>query len=151
MGEKKLSKFRNKHIGFVYQFHYLLSEFSALENVMIPLLIAGENLKPASEKAYNILEKVNLTDRINHRPGKLSGGEQQRVAVARALVNDPEIVFADEPSGNLDEKNADQLHNLMNDINKATGVTFLIATHNLGLAERTAKTYELSTGVLRLQ
>lgn len=151
MNEKKLSLFRNKHIGFVYQFHYLLSEFSALENVMLPCLIAGDSLKPAREKAYNILEKVNLGDRVNHRPGKLSGGEQQRVAVARALVNSPDIIFADEPSGNLDEKTADQLHDLMTDINKTTGITFLIATHNLNLAERTEKTYELSAGVLRLQ
>lgn len=151
MTEKKLSLFRNMHIGFVYQFHYLLSEFSALENVMLPCMIAGDSQKPAREKAYNILEKVNLGDRVNHRPGKLSGGEQQRVAVARALVNSPEIIFADEPSGNLDEKTADQLHDLMADINKTTGITFLIATHNLSLAERTEKTYELSAGVLRLQ
>ena len=151
MSEKKLSLFRNKHIGFVYQFHYLLSEFSALENVMLPCLIAGDSQKPAREKAYNILEKVNLGDRVNHRPGKLSGGEQQRVAVARALVNSPDIIFADEPSGNLDEKTADQLHDLMADINKKTGITFLIATHNLSLAEKTEKTYELSAGVLRLQ
>ncbi len=151
LNEKKLSLFRNKHIGFVYQFHYLLSEFSALENIMLPCLIAGNSLKLAREKAYNILEKVNLGDRVNHRPGKLSGGEQQRVAVARALVNSPDIIFADEPSGNLDENTADQLHDLMADINNTTGITFLIATHNLGLAERTQKTYELSAGVLRLQ
>jgi lipoprotein-releasing system ATP-binding protein len=151
MSEKKLSLFRNKHIGFVYQFHYLLSEFSALENVMLPCLIAGDSLKPAREKAYNILEKVNLGERVNHRPGRLSGGEQQRVAVARALVNSPDIIIADEPSGNLDEKSADQLHDLMADINNTTGITFLIATHNLSLAERTEKTYELSAGVLRLQ
>ena len=151
MSEKKLSLFRNKHIGFVYQFHYLLSEFSALENVMLPCLIAGNSLKLAREKAYNILEEVNLGNRVNHRPGMLSGGEQQRVAVARALVNSPDIIFADEPSGNLDEKTADQLHDLMADINNTTGTTFLIATHNLSLAKRTDKTYEISAGVLRLQ
>jgi lipoprotein-releasing system ATP-binding protein len=151
MDERELASFRNRHIGFIYQFHYLLSEFSAIENVMIPLLIAGKNKKLSKEKAYNILERVNLGNRANHRPGKLSGGEQQRVAVARALVNSPDIVFADEPSGNLDEKTADQLHDLMTEINQNTGVTFLIATHNLNLAGQTSKTYELSTGLLRLQ
>jgi len=151
MNENELARFRNSNVGFVYQFHYLLSEFTALENVMLPILIAGENKKQAELKAYNILEKVNLADRVNHRPGKLSGGEQQRVAVARALVNQPEIVFADEPSGNLDEKTADNLHETLVDINSSTGVTFLIATHNLSLAEKTDKTYELSAGQLRLQ
>ncbi len=151
MNEKKLAHFRNINIGFIFQFHYLLSEFSALENVMMPLLITGKNKKQASELAYNILEKVDLKDRVNHRPGKLSGGEQQRVAVARALVTEPKIVFADEPSGNLDEKTADNLHGLMAEINKSTGVTFLIATHNQRLADLAEKTYELSAGCLRLQ
>jgi len=151
MNENELAQFRNSNIGFVYQFHYLLSEFTALENVMLPILIAGENKKQAEHKAYNMLEKVNLADRVNHRPGKLSGGEQQRVAVARALVNQPAIVFADEPSGNLDEKTADKLHETLVDINSTTGVTFLIATHNLSLAEKADNTYELSAGQLRLQ
>jgi len=144
MDEKELARFRNRHIGFIYQFHYLLSEFSAIENVMMPLLIAGNSKKLSEEKAYNILERVNLGNRAHHRPGKLSGGEQQRVAVARALVNSPDIVFADEPSGNLDEKTADQLHDLLIEINQNTGVTFLIATHNLKLAKQSFKTYELS-------
>ena len=151
MSENELARFRNSHVGFVYQFHYLLSEFTALENVMLPILIAGESKRKAELKAYNILEQVNLADRVNHRPGKLSGGEQQRVAVARALVNQPEIVFADEPSGNLDEKTADNLHETLVDINRSTGVTFLIATHNLSLAEKADTTYELSAGKLRLQ
>ncbi|NIP41484.1 MAG: ABC transporter ATP-binding protein [candidate division Zixibacteria bacterium] len=151
MTEKKLARFRNINIGFIFQFHYLLSEFSALENVMMPLLISGKSKKLASELAYNILEKVDLKDRMSHRPGKLSGGEQQRVAVARALVTNPKIVFADEPSGNLDEKTADNLHELMAEINKSTGVTFLIATHNQRLADMAQKTYELSSGQLHLQ
>lgn len=151
MSENELARFRNSHIGFVYQFHYLLSEFTALENVMLPILIAGESKRKAELKAYNILEQVNLANRVNHRPGKLSGGEQQRVAVARALVNQPEIVFADEPSGNLDEKTADNLHETLVEINKSTGVTFLIATHNLSLAEKADTTYELAAGKLRLQ
>jgi lipoprotein-releasing system ATP-binding protein len=151
MSENDIAKFRNNNIGFIYQFHYLLSEFNALENVMMPLLIAGKSKKLAEELAYNILEKVDLKDRVTHRPGRLSGGEQQRVAVARALVNQPKIVFADEPSGNLDEKTADKLHELMAEINRTTGVTFLIATHNQRLAKMTRKIYELSAGLLRLQ
>lgn len=151
MNENDIAKFRNNNIGFIYQFHYLLSEFNALENVMMPLLIAGKSKKQAEESAYNILERVDLKDRVTHRPGRLSGGEQQRVAVARALVNNPKIVFADEPSGNLDEKTADRLHELMAEINRTTGVTFLIATHNPRLAKMTRKTYELSAGHLRLQ
>ncbi len=149
MNEYELSRFRNKNIGFVYQFHYLLSEFSALENVMMPLLISGESKKPAESKAYNILERLDLKDRAGHRPGKLSGGEQQRVAVARALATSPRIVFADEPSGNLDEKTADSLHDLLVETNKTTGVTFLIATHNLGLARKADRMFELSAGTLR--
>jgi lipoprotein-releasing system ATP-binding protein len=148
MDENRLARFRNENIGFVYQFHYLLSEFSALENVMMPLLISGYNRKQAEQRAYNILSKVNLKDRVNHRPGKLSGGEQQRVAVARALVNSPRIVFADEPSGNLDENTSSELHQLLKDINRDTRTTFLIATHNRALAETTDKKYILSAGIL---
>jgi len=151
MGERELAAFRNRNIGFVYQFHHLLSEFSALENVMMPLLIRGMNRKQAASVAYNMLEKGSLQDRGGHRPGKLSGGEQQRVAVARALVNSPAVVFADEPSGNLDETSAEQLHQLLVEINQAMGVTFLIATHNRGLARKARAIYELSGGFLRLQ
>jgi len=146
MSDDQMASFRNRNIGFVFQFHHLLSDFTALENVMMPLLIQGVNQTEARIKASNLLERVHLKDRANHRPGKLSGGEQQRVAVLRALAADPQIVLADEPSGNLDEKTADGLHDFMVDLKQALNTTFVIATHNRDLAARADVSYELTGG-----
>jgi lipoprotein-releasing system ATP-binding protein len=131
----KLSDFRNSHIGFVFQFHHLLPEFSALENICIPGWITGKNNKEVKQRAMELLEILNLKDRADHNPGELSGGEQQRVAVARALINNPSIVMADEPTGNLDSANARELHNLFIDLRKRFQQTFLIVTHNEELAK----------------
>ena len=131
----KLSDFRNSHIGFVFQFHHLLPEFSALENICIPGWISGKNNKDVRRRALELLEILNLKDRADHNPGELSGGEQQRVAVARALINNPSIVMADEPTGNLDSANARELHNLFIDLRKRFQQTFLIVTHNEELAK----------------
>lgn len=133
--EKQLARFRNQRVGFVFQFHYLLQDFTALENVMIPLLVAGATRAEASTKAERIMDLVSLRDRQSHRPTELSGGEQQRVAVARALANSPELVLADEPSGNLDTETGRKLHDLLFHLNRDKGITFLIATHNRELAE----------------
>ncbi len=133
--EKSLAQFRNKKVGFVFQFHYLLGDFSALENVMIPMLVAGTKKDIALAQGELLLEQVGLKDRRGHLPRQLSGGEQQRVAVARALANQPEIVLADEPSGNLDTETGRKLHDLLFRLNSANGTTFLIATHNKELAE----------------
>ena len=133
--QRQLAKFRNRHIGFVFQFHNLLPEFTALENVAIPAYIAGKNRKEADEAAAEWLVKLGLENRLHHKPSQLSGGEQQRVAVARALINDPAIILADEPSGNLDTKNARQLHELFLRIHEETGKTFVIVTHNRELAD----------------
>lgn len=146
LSDQKLANFRNESIGFVFQFHHLLPEFSALENVMMPGLIAGENENEVIDKAKKILDEVGLSDRANHRPGELSGGEQQRVAVARALINQPQLVIADEPSGNLDKKNKDELHELFLDLNKRKNQTFVIATHNLELAKMAHRIYRLKEG-----
>lgn len=132
--EKQLARFRNRRVGFVFQFHYLLQDFNALENVMLPLLVAGASRAEASTKAERIMDLVGLRDRKSHRPTELSGGEQQRVAVARALANSPEIVLADEPSGNLDTETGRRLHDLLFHLNRDKGITFLIATHNRELA-----------------
>lgn len=132
--EKELARFRNRNVGFVFQFHYLLDDFTALENVMLPMLVAGTDRKDSVNKAEQLLEDIGLKDRRWHRPGQLSGGEQQRVAVARSLANDPEIVLADEPSGNLDTATGRMLHDLLFQINADSDVTFLIATHNRELA-----------------
>ncbi len=131
----KLSDFRNSHIGFVFQFHHLLPEFSALENICIPGWISGKNNKEVKQRAMELLGILNLKDRADHNPGELSGGEQQRVAVARALINNPSIVMADEPTGNLDSANARELHNLFIDLRKRFQQTFLIVTHNEELAK----------------
>lgn len=131
----KLSDFRNSHIGFVFQFHHLLPEFSALENICIPGWISGKNNKEVRQRAMELLEILNLKDRADHNPGELSGGEQQRVAVARALINNPSIVMADEPTGNLDSANARELHNLFIDLRTRFQQTFLIVTHNEELAK----------------
>lgn len=135
MKEKELSAFRNKNIGFVFQFHQLLPEFTALENVMIPALIAGVSSKEAHERAMKILDFMGLVDRASHKPNELSGGEKQRVAVARALINDPAVILADEPSGSLDTHNKEDLHQLFFDLRDRLGQTFVIVTHDEGLAK----------------
>jgi lipoprotein-releasing system ATP-binding protein len=135
LNDKKLAAFRNQNIGFVFQFHQLLPEFTALENICIPALIAKKNRKDAEVRAIELLDFFNLRDRMNHKPSELSGGEQQRVAVARALVNKPKVVFADEPSGNLDSANARELHNLFFQLRDNFNQTFVIVTHNNELAE----------------
>ncbi|MBA2761704.1 MAG: ABC transporter ATP-binding protein [Segetibacter sp.] len=131
---KQLAKFRNKHVGFVFQFHHLLPEFSALENVCIPGWISGRKKRAVTERAIQLLETLNLKDRFENKPQQLSGGEQQRVAVARALINNPQIVFADEPTGNLDSNNAKELHELFMQLRSQFNQTFLIVTHNEELA-----------------
>jgi lipoprotein-releasing system ATP-binding protein len=146
LNDKKLAHFRNKTVGFVFQFHHLLPDFSALENVMMPRLIAGEEMEAIREKTKQLLDEVGLGDRMNHKPGELSGGEQQRVAVARALINDPQIVIADEPSGNLDKATGEELHNLICELNQKKGQTFIIATHNQLLAQRAQRTIRLVDG-----
>jgi len=132
---QKLSAFRNEHIGFIFQFHHLLPEFTAIENVCIPAFIAKKSKKQASHKATELLELLGLSQRANHKPNELSGGEQQRVAVARALINNPSIIMADEPSGNLDSHNAESLHHLFVDLRKKLNQTFIIVTHNEDLAD----------------
>jgi lipoprotein-releasing system ATP-binding protein len=132
---KKLAAFRNKHIGFVFQFHHLLPEFSALENICIPGWLAGRKKKEVEEKAKELMKILGLTERLENKPNQMSGGEQQRVAVARALINNPDIVFADEPTGNLDSANAKELHELFFDLRKKFNQTFLIVTHNEELAK----------------
>lgn len=134
LGDKALAKFRNKHIGFIFQFHQLLPEFSALENVCIPAFISGVTKSEAESKAKELLDFLGLSHRYDHKPNELSGGEQQRVAVARALVNNPELIFADEPSGNLDSESAENLHNLFFKLRDQFGQTFVIVTHNEELA-----------------
>lgn len=135
LSDKELAKFRNEHIGFIFQFHQLLPEFSALENVCIPAFIKKTPKNEAEEKAKELLDFLGLSHRYHHKPNELSGGEQQRVAVARALVNNPSIIFADEPSGNLDSESADNLHQLFFDLRDKFGQTFVIVTHNKELAD----------------
>ena len=134
LNEKQSAEFRNKHIGFIFQFHQLLPEFTALENVCIPAFIKGTNKTEANKRAKELLDFLGLSHRYNHKPNELSGGEQQRVAVARALVNNPELIFADEPSGNLDSESAENLHNLFFKLRDEFGQTFVIVTHNEELA-----------------
>lgn len=148
MGEKALSAFRNKHIGFVFQFHQLLPEFTALENVMIPALIAGISSKDATAHALDILKFMGLTDRASHKPNELSGGEKQRVAVARALINDPAVILADEPSGSLDTRNKEELHRLFFKLRDQFGQTFVIVTHDEGLAKITDRTVHIIDGMI---
>ena len=144
--EKELSAFRNKQIGFVFQFHQLLPEFTALENVMIPALIGGMSPDKTMKKAKETLAFLGLAERASHKPAELSGGEKQRVAVARALINDPAVIFADEPSGSLDSKNKEELHQLFFDLREKLGQTFVIVTHDEGLAQLTDRTIHMVDG-----
>jgi len=143
---KQLSSFRNQKIGFIFQFHYLLPEFTALENICIPAYIKGTSKKDAQQRAMEILDLLNLSERANHKPAAMSGGEQQRVAVARALINNPSVIFADEPSGNLDSKNADELHHLFFELRKKFNQTFVIVTHNNLLASQADRIITLNDG-----
>ena len=144
--EKELAAFRNKQIGFVFQFHQLLPEFTALENVMMPALIGGMSTDKAMRKAKDTLAFLGLAERASHKPAELSGGEKQRVAVARALINDPAVIFADEPSGSLDSKNKEELHQLFFDLREKLGQTFVIVTHDEGLAQLTDRTIHMVDG-----
>lgn len=148
LGEKELSSFRNREIGFVFQFHHLLPEFTALENVEIPAFIARRQKKEAEAEALRLLSYLGLSDRIHHKPSELSGGEKQRVAVARALINNPSVVLADEPSGNLDSTNRDELHNLLFRLRDDMGQTFIIVTHDDHFAERSDKIIHIRDGVI---
>lgn len=150
MKPKELAKFRNQHIGFIFQFHNLLPEFTALENVAIPGFIAKSRTEQqVRQEAKLLLERLGLGHRLGHKPGHLSGGEQQRVAVARALINKPSVVFADEPSGNLDSKTAEDLHQLFFDLRKELGQTFIIVTHNMELAQMADVQYTISDGRIK--
>ena len=146
MDDKLLSKFRNEHLGFIFQFHQLLPEFTALENVCIPAYIAGKEKKATETEAKRLLEYLGLSHRINHKPNELSGGEQQRVAVARALINKPAVIFADEPSGNLDSASAENLHELFFKLRDEFGQTFVIVTHNETLANMADRKLSMADG-----
>jgi len=150
LSRKKLSDFRNQHLGFVFQFHQLLPEFTALENIMIPAFIAGKGKKEAQQRAEELLQFLGLSDRASHKPNELSGGERQRVAVARALVNNPAVILADEPSGSLDSKNKQELHQLFFDLRDKFGQTFVIVTHDETLANLTDRKIEMKDGMLNL-
>lgn len=146
LNQKNLAAFRNKNIGFVFQFHHLLPEFTALENICIPAYIAGVSKKEANDKAMQLLDYLKLTERASHKPSMLSGGEQQRIAVARALINNPAVILADEPSGNLDSLNAKELHELFFKLREQTGQTFVIVTHNPELAKMADRTLTIKDG-----
>ena len=146
LNAKELSKFRNKHIGFVFQFHHLLPEFTALENILIPGYIAGKSKKELLNRAEELLEYLKMTKRSHHKPSELSGGEQQRIAIARALINQPKLILADEPSGNLDSNTADELHQLFIDLKNNFKSTFVIVTHNPSLAKLSDTVIEMKDG-----
>ncbi len=148
LSQKRLADFRNRHIGFVFQFHQLLPEFTAIENIMIPAFIAGISKQEARHRAEELLQFMALSDRAQHKPNELSGGEKQRVAVARALINNPAVILADEPSGSLDSKNKDELHQLFFDLRDKYGQTFVIVTHDEGLANITDRTIKMRDGLL---
>ena len=149
LSNKKRGLVRNKHLGFVYQFHHLLPEFTALENVMMPALIGKSEQDKAANKARDLLNQFGILDRAEHRPSQLSGGEQQRVAMARALINDPELILADEPTGNLDEENTETLLNLLFELRKERDLSILLITHEKNIAERSDHIYQLSHGTLK--
>lgn len=149
LNEKELSSFRNRHIGFVFQFHQLLPEFTALENITIPMLIAGQGMRQANVRAKELLRLLGLADRADHKPSELSGGEKQRIAVARALANQPDVILADEPSGSLDTKNKKELHELFFNLREQLGQTFVIVTHDESLAAMTDRTIHLLDGAIR--
>lgn len=151
LSEDRLAKFRNKNVGFVFQFHHLLPEFTALENVMIPQMINGTRFNQAKGKSEELLKTVGLDERLDHKPAELSGGEQQRVAVARALANNPKIIFADEPTGNLDSVNSEGIHKLILDLKTNLGVTFVIVTHNQNLVNLADQIYEIKDGKIALK
>lgn len=147
--ERELAAFRNRHIGFVFQFHQLLPEFTALENVMIPAFIASTSRREAETRAHELLDMMGLSGREGHKPNELSGGEKQRVAVARALINRPDVVLADEPSGSLDTHNKEELYRLFFDLRKQLGQTFVIVTHDEGLAQMTDRTIHIVDGIIQ--
>ncbi len=146
LNDKELAKFRNKHIGFVFQFHQLLPEFTAVENIIIPALIAGRNRNEATKEAMELLRMMKLEERAEHKPAQMSGGENQRVAVARALINHPDLILADEPSGSLDSQNKEELHKLFFDLRERFGQTFLIVTHDESLAQLTDRMVQMVDG-----
>ena len=148
MNNKRLATFRNKHIGFVFQFHQLLPEFTALENIIIPALIAGRDRKEAEKEAMELLKIMKLEERATHKPAEMSGGENQRIAVARALINHPDVILADEPSGSLDSKNKEELHKLFFDLRDKFGQTFIIVTHDETLATLTDRTIRMVDGTI---
>ncbi|WP_284204463.1 lipoprotein-releasing ABC transporter ATP-binding protein LolD [Psychromonas marina] len=149
LNDKKQANWRNQHLGFVYQFHHLLSEFSALENVAMPLLIAGVKIKTAQQKATQMLQRVGLEHRIEHRPSELSGGERQRVAIARALINEPKLVLADEPTGNLDATSAESIYQLIKTLNSELGTAFVVVTHDQHLANKLDRQLLMVSGILQ--
>ena len=146
LSDNQLAKFRNKNIGFIFQFHHLLPEFTAIENVSIPQMIFGTSLSDAAKKSKKLLSSVGLSERMDHKPAELTGGEQQRVAVARSLANDPQIIFGDEPTGNLDSKNSESIHQLILELRDTLNVTFVIVTHNSNLVNLADKVFEIKDG-----
>ena len=146
LSSKALARFRNEHIGFIFQFHQLLPEFTAIENVCMPALIGGKSMAESKIKALELLDTLGLKDRASHKPAELSGGEQQRVAIARSLINSPDVILADEPSGNLDSKNAKELHDLFFELRDKLGQTFVIVTHNLELARQADRMLTMADG-----